>query len=125
MLAALYCIAVSAQVVSQYAARKTVSDVDDPRWNGMRIADDAGIIDFASSLAIGREIRSIEWNVLGSQVVVVTVDRVHGSPKAFTTELFNSWRIGSEAGSGSSAIRGATGGGTTVISGSDVGAVGG
>ena len=98
MLAAVCIASILATDVSgsQRDGSKSVSDISDPRWFGMRIADEASIIDFKSSLAIGREIRSIEWNVRGSQIVVVTVDRVRGqTPKAFATQLFNHWRIGS------------------------------
>ena len=120
MLLALVALAATAQLASVakedsilVSLRKnvilTVDDIPDPRPYGMRIADNASIIDTWSSTSIAMSIKRIEWGIRGSQVVVVTVDKICAelfnpktssrgevcNPKQFATKLFNLWKIGS------------------------------
>ena len=80
----------------------TIEEVSDPRrwpYRG-RISDHANIIDFLKEREITSEIHRIESDVMGSSVLVVTVDAIdsqkyYNSPKYFATRLFNLWKIGS------------------------------
>lgn len=71
--------------------------VPDPRFSGGRISDTAGMLDSTATKQIRDEIRQIERDVQGSQVLVVTVaDVPEGkSPKQVANELFNYFGIGS------------------------------
>jgi len=71
--------------------------IPDPRVNGGRIFDGANILDAAAQKQISAEIKRIERDVAGSQIVVVTVGDVPASktPKRTATELFNYFGIGS------------------------------
>ena len=71
--------------------------IPDPRQTGGRISDTARMLDAGSVEKIEQEIRTIQKDVPGSQVLVVTVDDVPPgkSPKRVATDLFNYWGIGS------------------------------
>lgn len=71
----------------------SVGDVSDPRPSGSSVMDEAGVLPAASEGRINDAIRTIRADS-GVEVVVVTVDSVSGSPKGFSTALFNRWELG-------------------------------
>lgn len=76
----------------------SVETVRDPRPDGARVSDHAGIVGLVSEQEITQEIHGIERQVRGSSVLVVTVDEINTrryTPKSFATALFNNWKIGS------------------------------
>ena len=71
---------------------QSVAQVPDPR-PGAHVADQAGVLD-ATALARLDAIAAALARDRGAEVMVVTVDDVPGTPKAFATELFNTWGLG-------------------------------
>jgi len=69
-----------------------VADVASPRPAGW-VTDQAHVLD-APTIATLNEIVEELHRVRGIELAVVTVDDVPGTPKAFATELFNTWHIG-------------------------------
>lgn len=78
--------------------RKHDKDISDPRQIGGRIADAAEMIPPSWAKAVGHNIRLIEKEERGSQVLVVTVNDVPAgqkTPKEYANYLFNRWGVGS------------------------------
>ena len=76
----------------------SINTVRDPRRYRTRVTDHAGIVPLLSEREITSEIYSIERDVQGSSVLVVTVEQINTrryTPKSFATALFNEWQIGS------------------------------
>ena len=69
-----------------------VADVPSPRPAGW-VTDQAGVLSPDEEAALDRTLDALHRD-RGAEVAVVTVDDVPGSPKAFATELFNTWGIG-------------------------------
>jgi uncharacterized protein len=69
-----------------------VADVASPRPGGW-VTDQAHVLD-APTIATLNEIVDELHRARGIEIAVVTVDDVPGTPKAFATELFNTWHIG-------------------------------
>lgn len=73
-----------------------VQDVPNPRQiNGTWVTDMAGILDAPTQAKLNAEITKLEQKN-GAEIAVVTVLETapSASPKAFTTKLFNYWKIG-------------------------------
>jgi uncharacterized protein len=70
---------------------QSVSSVPDPR--PAHVVDQAGVIDATSEARLEAVAAALERD-RGAQLVVVTVDAVDGTPKAFATALFARWQLG-------------------------------
>jgi uncharacterized protein len=71
----------------------SVTTVSDPRPTGW-VVDQAAVIDAAAEVELGRAAAQLHES-RGAELVVVTIDDVDGTPKAFATKLFNQWHLGS------------------------------
>ncbi|MGO4452007.1 YgcG family protein [Phyllobacterium sp. TAF24] len=59
-----------------------------------RVVDNAGVIDSIAEEALTNELQSLE-NKTSDQLVVVTIPDLDGEPiEAFSTRLFNTWKLG-------------------------------
>lgn len=76
-----------------------VKDVPNPRQiNGTWVTDMAEILDAPTEAKLNAEITKLEQQN-GAEIAVVTVPQTSpsASPKAFTTKLFNYWKIGKKS----------------------------
>jgi uncharacterized protein len=76
-----------------------VKDVPNPRQiNGTWVTDMAEILDAPTEAKLNAEITKLEQQN-GAEIAVVTVPKTSpsASPKAFTTQLFNYWKIGKKS----------------------------
>lgn len=80
-------LVVMAQAVSGVGA------LQDPRPTGW-VVDQAEVLDAAVEEEVNASLTALHREV-GPEVVLVAVHDVPGTPKAFATELFNTWRLGS------------------------------
>ena len=74
-------------------AGSTPADIPNPRARNAWVSDVAGVIDASQETAMNRRIDALHA-MHGVEVAVVTVTDVVGTPKAFTTDLFNLWGVG-------------------------------
>ena len=77
-----------------YNELSPIHDVTDPRRYGKRIVDLASMLTYEAESSLEAQLAGVEAAV-DAEVLLATVDRVSGSPKAFATTLFNQWGIGS------------------------------
>jgi uncharacterized protein len=78
---------------------RAVSDVDDvanPRPGGGWVSDVANLLRPEAERQINARLDALERD-LGTEIAVVTVPDVRGTPKDFATALFNHWGIGKRA----------------------------
>ncbi|MCC3537657.1 MAG: TPM domain-containing protein [Microcoleus sp. PH2017_25_DOB_D_A] len=73
----------------------TVQEVPNPRQNHTWVTDKANILSDSTEIQLNQVIAELEAKN-GSEIAVVTVPdtKPSATPKAFATELFNSWGIG-------------------------------
>ena len=73
----------------------TVQEVPNPRQNNSWVTDKANILSDSTETQLNQMIAELEAKN-GSEIAVVTVPdtKPSATPKAFATELFNSWKIG-------------------------------
>ena len=77
-------------------AAVSIQQVPDPRPSG-RVTDQAGVLSPDAEIVLNERAEGIRRD-LGHDVLVVTVDNiVGGTPKQFSTALFNLWGIGDAA----------------------------
>ncbi|NEO82662.1 MAG: TPM domain-containing protein [Spirulina sp. SIO3F2] len=82
--------------LAQHSLAIQIQDISDPRQTpGYWVTDMANILNPATEEQLNKQISQFEAQTT-AEVVVVTVPDTTGyaSPKAFTTELFNTWGIG-------------------------------
>lgn len=71
----------------------SVGAVPNPRTNGGWVTDLADVLSDGEEAAMNSVIAELHTD-LGVEIAVVTVPDVAGTPKAFATELFNTWGVG-------------------------------
>ena len=71
---------------------QSVAQVPSPRPNGW-VTDQADVLDAATEARLNELATALQRD-RGAEVAVVTIDDSPGDPKAFATELFNTWHIG-------------------------------
>lgn len=89
-------IALALSLSSQPPSRAIpVSDVPNPRQDNNWVMDMADVLSLNSEKKLNQMITTLE-KTNGAEIIVVTVPDTQSSasPKAFTTELFNTWDIG-------------------------------
>ena len=89
----LLCFSAIAFPVASQAI--TVQEVPNPRQNHTWVTDKANILSDSTETQLNQMIAELEAKN-GSEIAVVTVPdtKPSATPKAFSTELFNSWKIG-------------------------------
>ena len=77
-------------------ATYTVADVPNPQADHRGwVSDEADLLPPAQEAEVEARLQAIHEE-LGAEIALVTLDDVEGTPKAFATELFNTWKIGDE-----------------------------
>jgi len=74
-------------------AASTPSEIPNPRQSGSWVSDTAGVIAPEQERALNALLDKMH-TLHKVEVAVVTVEDVQGTPKSFTTELFNLWGVG-------------------------------
>ena len=69
------------------------SDIPNPRASNGWVSDVAGVIDSDTQARMNARIEALHLRS-GVEIAVVTVKDVQGTPKSFTTQLFNLWGVG-------------------------------
>ncbi|MEG3977172.1 TPM domain-containing protein, partial [Microcoleus sp. herbarium8] len=93
IFSSLLCFSAIAFPVASQAI--TVQEVPNPRQNHTWVTDKANILSDSTETQLNQMIAELEAKN-GSEIAVVTVPdtKPSATPKAFATELFNSWKIG-------------------------------
>ncbi len=93
IFSSLLCFSAMAFPVASQAI--TVQEVPNPRQNHTWVTDKANILSDSTETQLNQMIAELEAKN-GSEIAVVTVPdtKPSATPKAFSTELFNSWGIG-------------------------------
>ncbi|MEG4282308.1 TPM domain-containing protein [Microcoleus sp. A006_D1] len=93
IFSSLLCLSAIAFPVASQAI--TVQEVPNPRQNHTWVTDRANILSDSTETQLNQMIAELEAKN-GSEIAVVTVPdtKPSATPKAFATELFNSWGIG-------------------------------
>ena len=80
-------------LASALAGPLAPEDISNPRHSERWVSDEAGIIDELSEAAINGLLEQLHKD-LTVEIAVVTVMDVQGTPKQFSTSLFNHWNLG-------------------------------
>ena len=75
-------------------AASTPANIPNPRTNHKWVSDTAGVIDAPAEAKLNQRLEALH-KAYDVEIAVVTVRDVVGTPKSFTTKLFNHWGVGS------------------------------
>jgi uncharacterized protein len=89
----IFLLLVLAAPATSFAGVIGIRDLRDPRPAGW-VVDQAGVLDEGAEQRLTASLAALHTEI-GAELAVVAVDDVRGTPKAFATELFNTWRLGS------------------------------
>jgi uncharacterized protein len=74
-------------------AASTPADIPNPRTNHKWVSDTAGVIDPPAEAKMNQRLEALH-KAYDVEIAVVTVRDVVGTPRSFTTKLFNRWGVG-------------------------------
>lgn len=92
LVVSLIVAASLAAPTASFAGTVAIGDLRDPRPSAW-VVDQAGVLDDAAEQSLNTSLTALHAEV-GPEIAVVTVSDVSGTPKAFATALFNTWKLG-------------------------------